>query len=57
MVKSKTEQLIIDELEKLAPEHDVDIVDVEVTGATKAPCVRVRLEGAYVVGRRPHRGA
>lgn len=46
MVKSKTEQLIIDELEKLAPEHDVDIVDVEVTGATKAPCVRVRLEGA-----------
>ena len=46
MVKSKLEQLIIDELEKIAPNHDVDIVDVEITGATKAPCVRVRLEGA-----------
>lgn len=45
MVKSKTEQLIIDELERLAPTHGVDIVDVEITGATKAPCVRVRLEG------------
>ena len=37
MVKSKQEQLIIDELEKLAPEHGVDIVDVELAGATKAP--------------------
>ena len=46
MVKSPTEQLIIDELEKVAPDHGVDIVDVEITGATKAPCVRVRLEGA-----------
>lgn len=46
MVKSKQEQLIIDELEKLAPEHGVDIVDVELAGATKAPCVRVRIEGA-----------
>ena len=32
MVKSKQEQLIIDELEKLAPEHGVDIVDVELAG-------------------------
>lgn len=46
MVKSKQEQLIIDELEKLAPEHGVDIVDVELAGAIKAPCVRVRIEGA-----------
>ena len=46
MVKSKQEQLIIDELEKVASAHNVDIVDVEITGATKAPCVRVRLEGA-----------
>ena len=46
MVKSKQEQLIIDELEKLASEHGVDIVDVELAGATKAPCVRVRIEGA-----------
>ena len=46
MVKTKTEQLVLDELEKLAPEHGIDIVDVEVVGATKAPCVRVRIEKA-----------
>lgn len=46
MVKSKVEQAIIDALEALAPQHNVDIVDVELTGATKAPTVRVRLEGA-----------
>lgn len=46
MVKSKLEQGIIDALERLAPEHGVDIVDVELVGATKAPTVRVRLEGA-----------
>lgn len=46
MVKSKQEQAIIDALEQHAAEHGVDIVDVELTGATKAPCVRVRLEGA-----------
>lgn len=45
MVKSPTEQRIIDALEELAAEHGVDIVDVELTGATKAPCVRVRIEG------------
>lgn len=46
MVKTKTEQVIIDALEAVAPQHDVDIVDVELVGATKAPCVRVRIEGA-----------
>lgn len=46
MLKSKQEQAIIDALEQVASSHDVDIVDVELTGATKAPCVRVRLEGA-----------
>ena len=46
MVKSKVEQLVIDALEARAPELDVDIVDVEVVGATKAPTVRVRLEAA-----------
>ncbi len=46
MVKTKTEQAIIDALEAVAPEHDIDIVDVELVGATKAPCVRVRIEGA-----------
>ena len=37
MVKTKTEQAIIDALEAVAPQHDVDIVDVELVGATKAP--------------------
>lgn len=45
MVKTKTEQAIIDALEGVAPEHGIDIVDVEIVGATKAPCVRVRIEG------------
>ena len=36
MVKTKTEQAIIDALEAVAPQHDVDIVDVELVGATKA---------------------
>ena len=40
MVKTKTEQAIIDALEAVAPQHDIDIVDVELVGATKAPCVR-----------------
>lgn len=46
MVKTKVEQAVIDALEAVAPEHGIDIVDVELTGATKAPCVRVRIEGA-----------
>lgn len=46
MVKSKLEQGIIDALEAHAAEHGVDIVDVEKVGATKAPCIRVRLERA-----------
>lgn len=52
MVKTKTEQVIIDALEAVAPQHDVDIVDVELVGATKAPCVRVRIEGAEGQSRR-----
>lgn len=44
MVKSKLEQDIIDALETVAPEHGIDIVDVEIVGATKAPCVRVRID-------------
>ena len=36
----------IDAREAGAPQHDGDIVDVERGGATKAPCVRVRIEGA-----------
>lgn len=44
MIKSKLEQKIIDALEPVANEHGLDLVDVEVVGATKAPCVRVRIE-------------
>ena len=44
MVKTKVEQSIIDALEAVAADHGVDIVDVEVVGATKAPCVRVRID-------------
>ena len=47
MVKSKLEQRVIDALEEVAESHGASIVDVEVTGATKAPCVRVRIEGAF----------
>ena len=34
MVKSKLEQDIIDALEAQAPLHGIDVVDVEVVGAT-----------------------
>ena len=44
MVKSKLEQEIIDALEVVAQDHGIDVVDVEIVGATKAPCVRVRLD-------------
>ena len=44
MVKSKLEQDIIDALEAQAPDHGIDVVDVDITGATKAPCVRVRID-------------
>lgn len=43
MVKSQLEQSIIDALEASAA-PGIDVVDVEVVGATKAPCVRVRLD-------------
>lgn len=44
MVKSALEQQIIDTLEALAEPRGIDIVDVEIVGATKAPCVRVRID-------------
>ena len=46
MPKSGIEQQIIDALEPLAAERGVDVVGVEVVGATKAPCVRVRIDHA-----------
>lgn len=39
-----TSLAILDALEHVAPDHGVDIVDLEVVGATKAPTVRVRIE-------------
>ena len=44
MVKSKLEQEIIDALEEHASQHGIDIVDVDLVGATKAPCIRVRID-------------
>lgn len=46
MPRQGLEQTIIDALEPRAAERGVAIVDVEVTGATKAPCVRVRIDHA-----------
>ena len=46
MPKSGIEQQIIDVLEPTAAERGIDVVDVEVVGATKAPCVRVRIDHA-----------
>ena len=46
MPKSGIEQQIIEALEPMAAERGIDIVDVEVVGATKAPCVRVRIDHA-----------
>ena len=46
MPKSGIEQEIIEALEPRAAERGIDVVDVEVVGATKAPCVRVRIDHA-----------
>ncbi len=46
MPKSGIEQEIIEALEPMAAERGIDVVDVEVVGATKAPCVRVRIDHA-----------
>lgn len=46
MPKQGVEKLVLEELRARAEAHGIDIVDVEVTGATKAPCVRVRIDHA-----------
>lgn len=46
MPKTGLERQIIDALEARAAERGIDVVDVEVVGATKAPCVRVRIDHA-----------
>jgi ribosome maturation factor RimP len=35
---------LFETLDRLAADHEMELVDVEVTGATKAPCVRVRVD-------------
>jgi ribosome maturation factor RimP len=44
--KSAQEQDIIDALEKAAPAHAIDIVDVSVEGAKTAPIVCIRIDHA-----------
>ena len=46
MPKPALEQAIIDALEPRAVQRGIDVVDVEVVGASKAPCVRVRIDHA-----------
>lgn len=46
MPKEGAEKGIIAALEAKGAEHGIDIVDVEVVGATKNPCVRVRIDHA-----------
>lgn len=46
MPKQGIEAKIIEALEVRAADHGIDVVDVEVVGATKAPCVRVRIDHA-----------
>jgi len=46
MAGSDIERQLIEALERVAPEHAIDIVDVEVTGAKSAPVVRVRIDHA-----------
>ena len=46
MPKQGLEREIIDALEPRAAERGIDVVDVEVVGASKAPCVRVRIDHA-----------
>ena len=46
MPKPALEQAIIDALEPRAAQRGIDVVDVEVVGASKAPCVRVRIDHA-----------
>ena len=46
VAKTPLEQTIIDALEPIAAGRGIDVVDVEVVGASKAPCVRVRIDHA-----------
>ncbi len=46
MAQTPLELKIVEALEAVAPAHQVDIVDVEVVGAKRAPIVRVRIDHA-----------
>lgn len=46
MAQTELELQIVEALEAKAPAHDIDIVDVEVVGAKRAPIVRVRIDHA-----------
>ena len=46
MAYSELELMLVEELEKVAAEHGIDIVDVEVVGAKSSPVVRVRIDHA-----------
>ena len=44
MAHSELELMLVEELEKVAADHGIDIVDVEVVGAKSSPVVRVRID-------------
>ena len=46
MARTELELQIVEALEAKAPAHGIDIVDVEVVGAKRAPIVRVRIDHA-----------
>lgn len=46
MAATPLEQQIIEALEAKAADHGIDVVDVEVVGAKRAPIVRVRIDHA-----------
>lgn len=47
MAQGQQAQSFLEELEKHAESHQIDIVDVEVAGASQAPLVRVRIDNVY----------
>lgn len=46
MAQTPLELEIVHALEEAAPAHEVDVVDVEVVGTSRAPIVRVRIDHA-----------
>ena len=46
MAQTELELKIVEALEAVAADHGIDVVDVEVVGAKRAPIVRVRIDHA-----------